>query len=80
MISQQQTRTDLYGSESAPSVLAIWIKERLEAFEGKSQEPGSERFATIGPSLELAAVPYLHFGSRSWAKLNRCQIGSPGRQ
>jgi len=57
MISQLQTRTDSYGSESAPSVLAIWMKERMEAVEGKIQEPGSEPFATIGPSPVVQVLP-----------------------
>ena len=57
MISQLQTRTDSYGSESAPCVLAIWMKERMEAVEGKIQEPGSERFATIGPSTVVQVLP-----------------------
>jgi len=50
MISDLQTRTDSYGSESAPSVLAKQMKERMEAVEGKIHEPGWERFAATGPS------------------------------
>jgi len=57
MISQLQTRTDSYASESALSVLAKCMKERMEVVEGKIQEPGSERFATIGPSPLVQVLP-----------------------
>jgi len=57
MISQLQTRMDSYGSESAPSVLAIWMREMMAAVGGKIQEPGSERFATIGPSPVVQVLP-----------------------
>jgi hypothetical protein len=56
MIFKLQTRTDTYGSVSASSVLAKWMKERMEAVEGKVQEPRSERFATIGPCPVLQVL------------------------
>jgi hypothetical protein len=39
MISELQTCTDLYCSESAPSLIAIWMKEWMEVVEGKIQKP-----------------------------------------
>jgi hypothetical protein len=46
-----------YGAEYTPFVLAKWMKERMEAVEGKIQEPGSERFATIEPSRVVQVLP-----------------------
>jgi hypothetical protein len=57
MISQLQARTDFYGSESAPSGLVKWMKERMEVVEGKIQEPRWERFATIGTSHVVQVLP-----------------------